>query len=393
MKNLMSFTTLTFTLFMLFTACEKESIEPSCEEQINSLKINQLQILGSHNSYRKRTYEPIFQMLQTPPVDLPDGFSPEDWDYDHVPITKQFEDFGIRSIELDIFYDPEGGLFSNRMGNAFVGESPASGEPALDVPGLKMLHYPDFDYLSHHLTFKDALQTVKDWSDSKPNHLPLIILVEPKEDNPNAMLPGMGLTETIPFDKTALESIDQEIKDIFGESLERVITPNDVLGSYSTLNEAILSDNWPTLGESRGKVLFVMLATGDEGNDYLEGHPSLMGRTMFVFAEEGADHAAFIKIDNPRETVGRIQDLVQKGYMVRTRADADTKEARSGDSSRRTAAFESGAQIISTDYYQPDSRSETSALWTDYFVELPGGKLALPNSIFDLPVFDCDIQE
>ena len=68
------------------------------------------------------------------------------------------------------------------------------------------------------------------------------------------------------------------------------------------------------------------------------------------------------------------------GYYVRTRADADTKEARAGDYSRWRAALISGAQIISTDYYVPDAR-----LGTGYCVKLPGGQpgrwniLLLPN--------------
>jgi hypothetical protein len=37
--------------------------------------------------------------------------------------------------------------------------------------------------------------------------------------------------------------------------------------------------------------------------------------------------------------------------MVRTRSDADTREARTGDKTRFEAAVRSGAQLISTDYY------------------------------------------
>ena len=43
------------------------------------------------------------------------------------------------------------------------------------------------------------------------------------------------------------------------------------------------------------------------------------------------------------------------GYLVRTRSDANTTEARENDYSRFEAALESGAQIISTDYYLPDT--------------------------------------
>ena len=64
-----------------------------------------------------------------------------------------------------------------------------------------------------------------------------------------------------------------------------------------------------------------------------------------------------------------IQYLVRSGYYVRTRADADTTEARKGDYSRWRDALISGAQVISTDYYVPDRR-----FGTGYFVQLPGGQ-------------------
>ena len=51
-----------------------------------------------------------------------------------------------------------------------------------------------------------------------------------------------------------------------------------------------------------------------------------------------------------------INQLVLQGYIVRTRADAETVEARNNDNTRKLAAFKSGAQIISTDYCRPDIR-------------------------------------
>jgi hypothetical protein len=53
--------------------------------------------------------------------------------------------------------------------------------------------------------------------------------------------------------------------------------------------------------------------------------------------------------------------------MVRTRADADTIEARRGDYSRWQAALASCAHVISTDYYEEDP-----SLKTGYKVRLPG---------------------
>ncbi|MBV2148956.1 phosphatidylinositol-specific phospholipase C1-like protein [Sphingobium sp. AS12] len=48
--------------------------------------------------------------------------------------------------------------------------------------------------------------------------------------------------------------------------------------------------------------------------------------------------------------ISEIRDAVRKGYLVSTRADIDTVDARQGTNDRRDAALASGAQIISTDY-------------------------------------------
>lgn len=360
------------------SSCKKD--EESCAQRVNDLKINNIQMLASHNSYRIRTYDPILQFMYANPQMLPEGFNPDDWDYTHEPLEDQFDDYGIRSIELDVYYDPAGGLFYNRMGLAVLGMSPESREPALLEPGLKVLHVPDLDYQTHALTFKQALQTVKTWSENNPNHLPMVIQVEPKEDNLFLLL-GPPFTNSIPFDQTALETIDQEIKAVFGENLTNVITPDDVRKNYNTLNAAIRNGAWPDLLSARGKIMFVMDGSGNETADYLNGHPSLSGRAMFVYAQPGQPEAAFLKYENPCGYVSEIQGYVTQGYMIRTRADADTKEARSGDTGRREAAFACGAQIVSTDYYRPDPRGAMSPDWTGYIVNLPGDYVARLNPV------------
>jgi hypothetical protein len=93
-----------------------------------------------------------------------------------------------------------------------------------------------------------------------------------------------------------------------------------------------------------------------DGNDnherYLKtGHPALRGRMMFGWFEENAPEAAFFNIQDPAKEYDRIRRLTAAGFIVRTRSDADTKEARTRDGSRMKKALSSGAQIISTDYY------------------------------------------
>ena len=80
-----------------------------------------------------------------------------------------------------------------------------------------------------------------------------------------------------------------------------------------------------------------------------------------------APYAAYVTLNDPAKDAPRIAEALGRGMVVRTRADADTVEARSGNLSRRDAAFASGAQYISTDYMTPDLRLG------GYTVRLPGG--------------------
>ena len=163
---------------------------------------------------------------------------------------------------------------------------------------------------------------------------------------------------------------------------DEIITPDDVRGSHATLEEAVLAgDAWPTVAQSRGKFLF-LLDNEAKRELYLAGHPSLRGRVMFTPSTPGAPDAAFIKDNDPLGPDGlewqRIQAFVAAGYVVRTRADADTVQARNGDTIPRDAALQSGAQWVSTDY---PTRAEISPFGTGYFVELPGGGVARCNPI------------
>jgi len=364
---------------------ENQNSIPTTVDSTNFLKINQLQIIGSHNSYRIHTYQPIYDFVQSISFLLPSQYNPDGWDYTHAPFLEQFNTYKIRSVEIDIYNDPQGGNFYNRQGNVLISEPVESGIPELQPPGFKVLHIPDFDYMTHYYTFKAALQDIKDWSEAHPNHVPFIIHIESKEETVGSVIGGIvpninvNFTQAVPFDAAAADALDAEIKSVFGENLDMLITPDDLRGNYSTLNEAVLNDNWPTLGEARGKIMMVM--EGPCVPFYVSGHPSLQGRAIFVYANPGEPEAAFVLKNDaiPDETV--ISGLVQQGYFVRTRSDADTQEARTGDYSRMNAAFASGAQIISTDYYRPDPRYTTDPGWTDYHVSFPDSSMFRINPV------------
>jgi hypothetical protein len=209
---------------------------------------------------------------------------------------------------------------------------------------------------------------VRDWSHAHPQHIPIFILIETKQGSPK----GLKLTEPEPFTAATFDALDAEIRSVFPAS--DMILPDDVRDSYATLNQAVLAGNWPSLASARGKVIFLM-DQRPVGPVYLAGHPSLRGRVIFTNAEPGEPDAAFIeRNDGP---AADITALVKKGYLIRTRTDGDTKEARIDDTAKRDAMIASGAQILSTDY-----PSNEPARWEGHFtVALPGHAVARCNPI------------
>jgi hypothetical protein len=71
-----------------------------------------------------------------------------------------------------------------------------------------------------------------------------------------------------------------------------------------------------------------------------------------------------IKVDDPDPP--RIQDLIQQGFIVRTRTDAEQGEAERNDTRRLQLAIASSAQILSTDYPLPHPETGYRAIY-------PGG--------------------
>jgi Phosphoinositide phospholipase C, Ca2+-dependent len=116
-----------------------------------------------------------------------------------------------------------------------------------------------------------------------------------------------------------------------------------------------LAHAWPLVGEARGKVIFVLDDSAAKVKTYQGSRKSLEGRAMFVTADETSPLAAFVALPDPVKDNARIQVAVRDGFMVLTRADEDTREARANQTTRRDAAFASGAQIVQTDFLLPDA--------------------------------------
>ncbi|TKG91512.1 hypothetical protein EYV94_21025 [Puteibacter caeruleilacunae] len=338
------------TLLCLLVAASSCSPKKDSGKQI---RLNDIQTIGSHNSYKQRIDRPLWEMIYQQDSALAISL-----DYNHIPIVDQLK-LGLRSLELDVFHDPAGGRYANPIGLQLQ-QAQGITPPAFDTdnrlkePGLKMFHIQDIDFRSHHVLFKDALEALKTWSASNPNHMPVIITMNTKSQ----VIDQPGFTKPLPFTKTALDSIDMEITDVLGNDM--LITPDMVRGDSKTLENAILTKGWPKLKKMQGRFMFILDETGQKLADYIQGHESLKGRVMFVRAPVGTPEAAVHILNDPIGSQQEIKSLVQKGYIVRTRADEGSMEARNNDYSRLNAAISSGAQVISTDYYIPDETLGTT---------------------------------
>lgn len=326
------------------------------------LRLNQVQVVGTHNSYHFRDVPTIFNAIKAFDKSLADSI-----DYTHPVLPTQFSREGVRQIELDVFADPNGGRYARPKLRELL-EHTTTPIPGMTKPGFKVLHASDSDFNSNCLTFIACLDAVKGWSDAHRTHLPIAILVEAKDD-PVVDPLHMGFVQPPPLTTADFDALDKEIRSVFPPS--DLITPDDVRGTHATLEEAVRAGNaWPTLAQSRGKVLF-LLDQSNQRTRYLNGHPSLRGRVIFTNASPGDPDAAFVEVNTPDgKALAQIQQLVREGYIVRTRSDADTVEARADNTKTRDDAIESGAQYVSTDYPAPDKAPFPGG----FEVTLPGNR-------------------
>ena len=326
---------------ILFTFLLAGTVHFTSTAQSDDLKINQLQVIGSHNSYRHAIENDLYNTIQAKDTSR----SLKALQYTHIDLTAQLNK-GLRNLEIDVFADTKGGKYAHPKG-LDIAKSEEAYDPngLMNKPGFKVFHMPDIDFRTSCYTFEICLQELKKWSDANPDHVPVFITLEPKDGDANFF----G-TKPEDFTPELFDALDQELRKGLGNKL---ITPDMVRGKYKTLEEAVLHNNWPTLKKAKGKFLFILDNNGAKRDMYALNHPSLKGRAIFINAEPGKPEAATLFRNNPEEA--EILELVKKGYLIRTRADADTKEARANDYSHFDAAKKSGAQIITTDYYLPST--------------------------------------
>lgn len=261
----------------------------------DELRVNQLQLLASHNSYHVETTE------------LPE------WSYSRDPLDVQAEEQGIRGFELDL---------------------------NVSTDDVQVYHVETLDEGTTCLEFVDCLQTLLDWSDAHPAHHLLVVTLEMK----------LGLDQ-VDEPQADYDLVEEQLYSVWPR--DRVVTPDDVQGDAATVHDAVTTTGWPTLGATREKILFAF-DNADWSDWASDGQTTTSGLFLFPNAHGVTDAAAsaFHILNDP--DVDPIADVVGLGELVRTRADSDCEEAQAGDTTRRDLALASGAQIVSTDFPVPE---------------------------------------
>lgn len=256
----------------------------------DSTTLDRVQLLATHNSYHKRA-GPLQYFL----IGLAQPGEPARLRYEHPALYEQLE-AGVRGVELDL----------RNRGRRLV-----------------ISHVPMVDNRATCPDFRLALQEIRIWSELNPEHVPIHVLLELKEDW-RLLDPRLK-----PWDSNALALLDALILEEF--PLEGLLVPGDVGPGAA----------WPALSEVRGRVLFIL---------HVDERITPLYRGGVLWRSGAGDSWARVQILNdPIADAVAIQESLARGDLVRTRADADLVRKPL----RTRAARESGAQIVSTDY--PDS--------------------------------------
>jgi hypothetical protein len=252
------------------------------------LRMNHPQVKGTHNSYHVETA----------------GNTDPTKHYTHAPLDVQADVYGVRGFELDPRFVASSGRF-------------------------EVFHEPFIDEGTTCRALTDCIATLRGWSEAHPAHEPLLVQIEPKDEAPDD------------DPETYFHELESEI--LAAWPREQIIAPDDVQGDAATLRDAVTMNGFPTLGQSRGCVLFYV-DNHDRWRDYYtRGGTSLEGRLLFSDGADGGPLEAVIINNDPTKT-SDIDDAVRAGFIVRTFAD------QAGGPNHDALSLTTGAHVLSTDF-------------------------------------------
>ena len=258
----------------------------------DSRPLNTLSMKGTHNSYH---------------VGPPLLFHPSHA-YSHPALYEQLDRDGVRAFELDVHKSPFTGQF-------------------------EVYHIQGVDEVSTCYTLERCLDQLKLWSDHNKDHEPVFIWLEVKDFTGGAKI-------------LDLDSLDAFL---FTQMGEKLLSPDEFKQSYSDVRERIETVGWPTVDESRGKFIFVLLNGSDYMESYTYGLQDIDGRAMFPRVEEEqftSGWAAFAK----GSVIDDEEMALAKSLGIMTAANACSASTNAEKCAMQLSAGKSaGINMIKTD--------------------------------------------
>lgn len=278
------------------------------------LKFNEISFLATHNSYQSESTETTKKLYRNL-SDLTFGLvAANKVDFKSETLTDQLNS-GIRSLEIDIeVFDRDGDI------------------------SFTCMHSPQIEMTTSCYDFELAMKEIAMWSDNNPGHLPITVIIEPKE----SFLPLKNMKK---FSIDYADEFDAALHETLGEKL---FTPGDMLRDYASFAEMRKADDWCKVSDMKGKVL-ILLHHGATTEDYIALDPAIKSQAMFPMlrlVDVERDCASFILANDPKELLENKETAIESGVIIRTRSDKFTSVTEE----QLEYALASPAHIISTDF-------------------------------------------
>lgn len=266
---------------------------------VENLRVNQMQMRATVNSYHEFVFD------HDPVVA---------WRHPHAGV--QAEDQGIRVFDFDVSGD--------RV--SWIDIHPATHELPFDT--ANNCGSWEGDEL-HSGDLIGCLWDIRDWCRANPQHPMLIVLIGETDpgDQPHQLV-------------WQLDDLESSIE--IGLTRERLLVPADIRGDHPTVWDAIQADGWPTIDETRGKVMVVLNDRGPTRFAYLmNGGLDPMDPLMFVVGDPevaGQDAVgdevlftfepdATYDFETDMAQIEQMRNLVRRGFLVHAITDDPDKAA------------------------------------------------------------------
>lgn len=280
------------------------------------LKITDITMRCTHNSYHIEPPEPFDDTHR----------------YTHKPLDVQLGEQGVRAFELDVH----------------------SGD------GFPVQHIPfGIDDLSTCPDLGACLGIINTWSAANAKHHLVVVWVEIKDE-----LDGVTIEDYAAFDAVIRGALPPE----------RLYEPDEFKRGHATMREALLAEGWPTIGETRGQVMLVLLDVDLPHNrDYTNNYTTIDGRAMFARAsatQYELPWAVIAKIDNPTDAPAIAAARAAGLLIASNTGGAGSPDA--DNAARLAGGIANGSHMLCDDF--PAAVPDQT-----YYLDLPGGTPSICN--------------